>query len=93
MVEYKLLAIQHAPRGLVVMDQYVAGCDDLSRKLRMLLQVTSGVYRNEDEKLRPVSEKKFDPPKEISLAQDGANEGRPVDLGEAISIGTKVCKQ
>lgn len=74
LVEFKRSVIQLKGSGLVVIDQFVAGCTEKQHSLVMLLKMQGSVHVNEGEKLRTLSNEKFDPPKEIPLGDTNATE-------------------
>lgn len=86
LVEYKRMAIQLdsqglvKPQGLVVSDQFVAGCREGTRDLVVLLKVNSTIHRDESGNLRTLDHRKYDPPLEVSQADKSAT-----------ALASKVC--
>lgn len=86
LVEYKRMAVQLTPQGavkpqgLIVSDQFVAGCREGTRGLVVLLKLNSSVHQDAGGNLRALDHKKYDPPQEVSR-----------DDKEATTLATKVC--
>jgi hypothetical protein len=86
LVEYKRIAVEMTPQGtaqpegLMVSDQFVAGCREGTRGLVVLLKLNSSVHQDVGGRLRTLDHKKFDPPQEVSK-----------DDKSATALATKVC--
>lgn len=85
-VEYKRLAVQVTPQGtvqpdgLVVSDQFIAGCREGTHDLVVLLKLNSSVHRDVGGNLRQLDHKQYDPPQEVSK-----------DDKSATALAAKVC--
>lgn len=86
LVEYKRMAVQLTPQGavkpqgLIVSDQFVAGCREGTRGLVVLLKLNSSVHQDVGGNLRALDHKKYDPPQQVSQ-----------DDKDATALATKVC--
>lgn len=80
LVKYKRMAVQQKNGGLVVLDQFVAGCRENPRSLAILLKTQGSVHRDEGGQLRALSSETHTPPKEVPQTDKGATE-----------LGVKVC--
>lgn len=79
LIEYKRMAVQLTPQGtvkpqgLIVSDQFVAGCSEGTRDLVVLLKLNSSVHQDVGGNLRALDYKKYDPPQQVSENDRGAN--------------------
>lgn len=86
LVEYKRMGVQLTPQGavkpqgLIVSDQFVAGCREGTRGLVVLLKLNSSVHQDVGGNLRALDHKKYDPPQQVSQ-----------DDKDATALATKVC--